>query len=89
MLTKFKSNLDNQEHLLVCEKQAIKQLVQQVLVFDDLLNGADPNQIQIAAVMEANFKLRKVSEKLSPCIEPSEPHLFSGIMIYGLDWINK
>ena len=56
---KESSKLDNQEHLLLCEKLSTKQPVQEVLVYDDLLNGAVPDQIQIAAVMEANFRLRK------------------------------
>ena len=56
---KVSSNLDNQEHLLLCQKLSTNQPVQEVLVYDDLLNGAVPKQIQIAAVLEANFRLRK------------------------------
>ena len=58
------SSRDDQEHLLVCPELDDQDIVDQVPTYDDLFTGTLEKQVQVAAIIENKFRVRKKKLRL-------------------------
>ena len=81
---KDETTLDTQAHLLICPQLTNdQQLTQNIPKYEDLFSGEIEKQIQVASIIQENFKKRKMklkNRKTSSLEEPSEPEVPSSVL---------